>query len=290
VTRRSPASASRSAGRRTSSAALGAVLLSVTLGACSTRAFFFHPNKIVTLAPDPSKCAVEDVRFRSSDGHMLRGWVLRPLSGTPTAVIVHLHGNGGNIGTQHRAVMPFVAAGFEAVVFDYRGYGGSDGEPSQEGVLDDALAAIAFARARPEAAGLPLVLFGQSLGGHLAIVAAVRSPVPVDAVVSEGAFTSHKDIAVASSRLPAFLTRLVVPDRYAALDVIDGLKVPILIIHSADDEQIPFAMGRQLHERARDPKRFWRVTGRHNAAIGLFPDEMVTQVRGLLELARATSR
>lgn len=284
-----PSSPARS---RRSAAPLLAALLALPVSAgCSTRAFFFHPTRDLHAEPGAEDCAREEVRIPAADGSLLHGWLLSPRSGPPAGSVLHLHGNRGNISDHFPSVLALVRAGFTALVFDYRGFGRSPGTPSQESILEDALTALDWMRARPGLARRPLVLFGQSLGGHLATVLAARRRGEIDAVVLEGAFTRYKDIAAdtaAGYGLARPLTRLFIPERYAGLDVVDQLGVPLLVIHSRDDAVVPFAMGLRLYERAREPKRSWAVRGPHLGAAVREPERFLEYVRELLSL-RPTS-
>jgi uncharacterized protein len=269
------------------------VALAVLLASCGTGSFFFRPVADYRALPDPAIFRAEEVSFASRGGARLRGWVLEPLGTEPVGTVLFLHGNYGNVSLFLHPLEVLAGAGFQALTFDYQGYGGSEGSPTQEGVLDDALAALDYLRARPDLAGVPLILYGQSLGGHLAVVVAAQRPDDIDALAIEGAFTGWRDEAAhvgARFGSPPFMTRAMVPERYRALDVIDRVRAPVLVIHSDDDQRVPAAMGAQLFERALSPKLFWKVKGPHVKASEVDPDGFAQHFRELLALARQRAR
>jgi fermentation-respiration switch protein FrsA (DUF1100 family) len=183
--------------------------------------------------------------------------------------------------------MPLVRNGFQCLVFDYQGFGKSEGKPSQENVLDDALAALDYIKNRSDVKGTKLILYGQSLGGHLACVVAAKKQEMIDAFVIEGAFTAHEEIAayIGSHRFltPGFLARWIIPSKYDAIDYIERISIPKLIIHSTDDEVCPFYMGQQLYEKAKQPKDFWKISGMHVFAARLYPAEFVRRFKEMVK-------
>ncbi len=266
----------------------------IFLFSCSTSSFFYYPSKEITHHPDTTRCRYEEVNFIASDGNTLNGWFVKPQSDTVKiiATILFLHGNGGNIGYQFLPLEVLAQKGFQGLVFDYEGYGKSGGKPSQEKVLDDAIRAADYLTGRKDVENTKLILFGQSLGAHLACVAACKiedhfsGKSPIDAFVIEGAFTSHRDIAAYTSRkqffVPGFIARMFVPSKYNAIDYIDKIPVPKLVIHSSEDKVCPFYMGKELFEKAKEPKQFWEIKGSHIAACRLYSDEFVAKFKGII--------
>ena len=202
----------------------------------------------------------EDVFFDASDGVRLHGWFVPGRTGT---VMLWLHGNAGNI--SHRAsniLMLHRILGLGIFIFDYRGYGRSDGTPSEKGLYRDADAAISYLRARPGfSAKEHLVIFGRSLGCAVAVEMSTRHE--SRALVLEAPFTS---IRAMSKRSNPVLTALlpigaVIRSRFDSLSKIDRVKAPLMVIHGDRDEVIPIDVGRELWEAAREPKRFRTVPG-----------------------------
>ena len=218
---------------------------------------------------------------------MLTGWFIKPKRDTIiTGTVLLLHGNGGNLGSQFKSLIPLAKAGFQSLVFDYRGYGTSPGKASQEHVLEDCYAALDYIRSRQDVKGTKLILFGQSLGGHLAFVVAAQKQEFIDALITEDAFTGHEEIAVYRARIdfkaPRFLTRWCVRSKYDAIDVVDKIKIPKLIIHSTEDKTIPFYMGKELFNKAIEPKEFWEITGPHIRACRIYPSEFVQHFKKII--------
>jgi hypothetical protein len=252
---------------------------------CSTSAFFYAPYKELKYYPDTSAYAVEEINFKASDGKNLNGWFFKP-KGTPViGTVLHFHGNAGNISYQYQFNEGLVKAGFQVMVFDYEGFGKSEGKESQERVLDDGITALHYIRAREDVKNTKLVLFGQSLGGHLACVVAAREQALIDALVVEGAFTGHEKMAVYVARkqgAPKFLTRMLVPSKYDAYKEIGKVTIPKLFIHSTEDATCPFYMGQELYDAAVSPKEFWQIKGGHIQAALLYKEEFVEHFKKLI--------
>ena len=261
---------------------------------CSTSSFFYYPDKTISKFPDTSICRYEEVNFKASDENILYGWFIKPKSDTVKikASVLFLHGNGGNVGYQSSPIVLLAQHGFQGLVFDYEGYGKSEGKPSQEKVLDDAERAFDYISEREDIKKTKLILFGQSLGGHLLCALAgkiqeqPKKNRPFDAVVIEGAFSSHRNIAAYRCKkdyhVPGFVARFFVPSKYDAVDYIDKITAPKLIIHSSEDEVCPLFMGKNLFETAKEPKKFWEIKGAHIAGCKLYPDEFVKKFEEII--------
>lgn len=262
------------------------ILLVVLLSSCGTGAFFYYPTKGETTTPAQSGIRYSEIKVPSTKGRLLNGWILHPDTEEPLGYILHFHGNAANISNQYRSVVPLVKAGYIAVVFDYQGYGLSEGKkPKQPFVLDDGLAMIDTVYAM--ANGQPIILFGQSLGGHLAVVAAAQKQDKLTGLVVEGAFTGHKEIAIKVAKggfklTPKWLVRMMVPSKYDAIDVVDQITIPKLFIHSTKDRICPYEMGQALHQKAVGSKDLWTVHGRHIATSQDMPEEFVAHFKALL--------
>ena len=197
-----------------------------------------------------------------------------PASGTAKGVVVHCHGNAANV-TGHVVLVSWLpAAGYHVLMFDYRGYGKSEGRVTRAGTILDAHAALDYARTRPEAAGLPVFLYGQSLGGAVAIVVAADRP-EVAAVVAESTFSSHRGIAARHVRrlvhfdwLARLLATISISGGYDPIDVVARLSPRPLFVIAAEHDQICFPeLARELYDAAREPKSFWLAPGAEHLAI-----------------------
>ena len=208
--------------------------------------------------------SIEGAMLDSPSGSQLHAWTFIPKADARDIDMLLLHGNGGNILTNLGTGIRLSRFGFRVTIVDYSGYGYSTGEANRDNVLLDAEAALVHYAAEARAAGRPLVLYGQSLGGHLAVVVAANHPDKVDALVIEGAFSSHRDIA---AHRRGALARAAVSEPYSAEKRMKDVQDPVLVIHSVDDEVIPFAMGQDLYNLANDPKSFLEIDGAHLAGV-----------------------
>jgi len=210
--------------------------------------------------PDPATpslpAGAEDVRLDASDGTPLRAW---HWPGATTVLV--LHGNAGHRGHRLHIAEGLRAKGFGVFLLDYRGYGGSAGSPTEEGLLLDAEAAVRWLRAR--GAG-KLVYYGESLG--CGVVAALAAREPPQAIVFQSGADSL--VRVGQGVYPWLPIRWLMKDRFEAAEAIREVTCPVLSVHGAKDGLIDPARGRALFDAARGPKEWWLVPGAgHNDVI-----------------------
>ncbi|HLE45020.1 MAG TPA: alpha/beta hydrolase [Methylomirabilota bacterium] len=219
------------------------------------RSLIYYPTRRLEATPAEVGLAFEDVRVTAEDGVGLHGWYV---PGPRAVTLLWCHGNAGNI--SHRLEnlrLMRERLGVGVLLFDYRGYGLSEGTPSETGTYLDARAVRGWLARR--APGAPVVYFGRSLGA--AVAARLAAEDPPAALILETPFTSVR--AMANATLPGvgYLFRT----RYDTLGLISRIRVPLLILHGDADEVVPFHHGRAVFEAAREPKRFVRIPGaRHN--------------------------
>ena len=214
----------------------------------------------------------------------LYGLMMKPKTSSdlPLVTLLFLHGNGGNAFTEYAAMVPFVERGFQAFIFDYSGYGLSGGKATRTNVLRDTETALAYVKARPDVKGTPLVIYGQSMGGHTAALLAGEVKDTITPVVIEGGFTTFRAIAKAVSHTGP-LPYLVVKEGPRTERSLEEFKGPLMIIHSPDDEVVPFAMGKELFSWGNEPKQFHAIKGRHIQGPLLQPDSIATWIRGMVK-------
>lgn len=208
--------------------------------------------------PDPR---VEDAWFDAPDGTRLHGWYAEP-GGQPRAVVLFCHGNGGNVTARRHVVELFRDRMNAAVlVFDYRGYGRSEGSPTESGVLADARAARRWLAARAGVRERDVVIAGHSLGGGVAVDLAASDG--ARGLVLEGTFTNLPDVA--ASHVPLLPVRAVMLTRLDSAAKIPAYRGPLLHVHGDADRVVPYSLGQRLFRAANEPKRFVTVPGgNHN--------------------------
>lgn len=204
--------------------------------------------------------SIETILFPNRSGDTLHGWFIEPDENYNGTTIYFLHGNAANIAYQYLFATPFVNAGYQVFIFDYSGFGFSQGEATRKAVKNDATDGLNYLLAREDIEYDHLLIYGQSLGGHLSVVIANENQDKIDGLVTEGAFSSHKDI---SASVVPFLGRIFTREMYSAEKNIVDFKKPILIIHSIEDTRIPFDQGERLYELANEPKEFYQIDKKH---------------------------
>jgi fermentation-respiration switch protein FrsA (DUF1100 family) len=236
----------------------------ILLMALFERSLIFFPTKYpdglwdAELAARGSGCAIEDHFFAAEDGTRLHGWLCRRIDAPPDQpVLLFFHGNAGNL--SHRAdLLIELATRTPASVFvvGYRGYGRSEGRPSEEGLYLDARAGWSHLTEASGVGAERIIIFGKSLGGAVAVDLAVD----VDAVglIVESSFTSIGDMA--GAHYP-FVPKFMIRTKMDSIGKISAVRGPKLFIHSQQDRVVPYRLGRALFEAAPEPKRFYEVVG-----------------------------
>lgn len=237
------------------------VLAAVYFGQASLLYFPGIPSRELTATPLDLGLAYEDVTITTEDGVRLHGWwIPHP---RPRAVLLHFHGNAGNVSHRLELIRIFHDLGLAVLIFDYRGYGRSQGKPDEAGTQRDALAAWRHLTESRHVPAQQIVLHGQSLGAALAAwIAARERP---GALILESAFTSVPDLA--AELYPWLPARRLARFHYATRAYLGSVRCPVLVIHSPDDEIIPYAHGQRLYETAAGPKAFLKLRGDHNAGF-----------------------
>ena len=223
---------------------------------------------------------IESAVIKSKSGNNIHGWFLKPLNMTPDVTLLFLHGNAGNVLSQFAFVKPLVKHGFQVFLFDYSGFGFSTGKATVKNAKLDANSALAWLKKRPEVAATKFVIYGQSYGGHLSFPIAQENEKQVDGLVAEGAFSSQKDMAAYSGGI---FGRIIVKQHYSALRSIKKFHKPVLIIHSTEDETVPYYMGEKLYAAANQPKSFYEIKGRHIYGPLEYSDSIANKIRNMLK-------
>jgi fermentation-respiration switch protein FrsA (DUF1100 family) len=224
----------------------------------------YYPSREISVIPRTLGMPFEDVSLVTADRMRLHGWFIpAPLQGPLASeglAILLCHGNAGNISNRVQKAALLHQLGLSVLLFDYRGFGKSEGTPSEPGTYLDADAAYAYLTQTRKIPAERIVIHGESIGNGVAIEAALRHP--SRALIVESAFTSIAGMG--KSVVPWLPLQWFVTWRYDNLAKLPKVGRPILVMHSRDDEVIPFAMGQALFAAACEPKRFLELKGSHN--------------------------
>ncbi len=217
----------------------------------------YFPDKGIEFTPKSFGMDYEEVYISTRDGVKINAWWI-PLPDTERTLLF-CHGNGGNIGDRLEKISNLRRFGFNVFIFDYRGYGKSEGRPSEKGLYADSEAAYDFLVSVKEINPEKIIIYGESLGGAVAIeLAAGKNR---GALITESTFTSSTDMArLLYPVFPAF----IIYSKYDSLSKISEITIPKLIIHSKEDDIVPFGHSVRLFNAAKEPKTHVVISGRHN--------------------------
>jgi len=218
----------------------------------------YYPDPVLVATPEAIDLPYQDVQLRSNDGVRLHGWYLPHPEARGS--LLFFHGNAGNISHRLESLKLFHGLGMAVLIIDYRGYGRSDGEPSEQGTYQDAEAAWQWLVGQQGKSPERIAIFGRSLGAAIAAWLAAKHP--PGALLLESSFTSIPDMA--ADLYPFLPVRWLSRFQYATLDRIATLDSPIWIGHSPDDDIVPYEQGRRLYGAASEPKQFFQLRGGHN--------------------------
>ena len=242
-------------------------LLILLFSGCSS--LFFYPQKQLHDNPVAQLFFPEDIYFKTTDGLTLHGWFFQAAKRDARATILVLHGNAENLSTHVNGVLWLVKEGFNLFIFDYRGYGRSQGKPSIKGVHVDAEAALKTLLSLPNMDKEQIIVLGQSIGGAIAVYTVANTPYKdrISALVIDSAFSSYRLIA-REKLAQVFITwpfqyplSLFFNDDYSPVKCIKRVSpVPLLIIHGEQDPVVPVHHGQMLYDAALQPKAFWKTT------------------------------
>jgi len=240
----------------------------------------------------PSAAAVlpggEELQIPTEDGLVLGAWYVPPHSAPTGTTVVVFNGNAGNRSFRAPLAQRLTAEGFAVVLFDYRGYGGNPGKPTETGLLRDARAIRAYLDTRPDIDATRLVYFGESLGAAVAIDLATEAP-PA-ALILRSPFTSLT--AIGQTHYPFLPISLLLTDRYPSIERIDSIRCPLLIVAGSRDRIVPHDQSRELFDAApSEPKQFLLIDGAdHNDMALLAGNEMIDAILRFLANQQLATR
>jgi fermentation-respiration switch protein FrsA (DUF1100 family) len=235
------------------------------------------PTRELTANPAQIGLDYETVTLQTDDGVRLSGWFIpHPAA---RATLLFFHGNAGNISQRLESIRLFHELELAVFIIDYRGYGQSEGKPTEDGTYRDAAAAWRYLVGERHIAPHEIVIFGRSLGA--AIAAELASHAQPGALIIESAFTSVPNMA---ARVYPFLpVRSLSRYRYDTQQSLQAITCPLLVIHSREDDLIPHAEGEQLFTHAREPKRFLELHGGHSDGFLVSRENYVQGIDAFLE-------
>jgi len=245
---------------------------SIALWTQLEKRFVFFPVAELLYTPNDVNLEYEDVRIQTSDGLALQGWFIPGKVETGSNVTwLWFHGNGGNLG--HRIgelALAHHRTEANIFIFDYRGYGESEGAPSEKGTYLDSRAVMEYLSSWSDVDPGRIVYLGHSLGAAVAVELALTQPPMAMVLVSP--FASVRDMA--NLTLPFPPIGWLVRNHYDSISRIQQLDVPVLMLHGDQDETVPISQGRKLYEAANQPKRFQVLEGAaHNDTFEVVPEQ-----------------
>ncbi len=214
------------------------------------RALMYFPDTTRTAPAQAGLPQAQEVALQSDDGEKLLAWHVPPRGDKP--VVIYFQGNAEGLKARVDRFTWLTADGTGLLALCYRGYGGSTGKPTEDGLIRDAVAAYDFARARYPAKRI--VLFGESLGTGVAVALAAGHE--IGALILDAPFTSAAEVGAAA--YPFAPVRWLMKDKFHSDERIGRVSAPLLVLHGEDDSIIPIKFGERLFALAREPKRFVR--------------------------------
>ena len=223
--------------------------------------YVYFPTSDIVATPSDSGLFYEDLMLKTSDGIKISAWYIH--AENPKATLLFFHGNGGNISYRIEFIEMFYSLNISTFIIDYRGYGKSEGSPTEEGTYLDSEAAWDYLVNEKNTDPSSIVIYGKSLGGPIAArLAEKHNPA---ALILDSTFTSTKDIAV---KLYPFLpVKKFFKFEYDTVRYLKGVDCPILIIHSIDDNYIPFSHAEKLFDTVDGEKELVETRGDHNTSF-----------------------
>jgi len=218
----------------------------------------FYPYPTLQASPEDWKMNYDDVTLTTADGVKLNGWFIPAEAAEKT--VLFFHGNAGNISHREASIRIFHDMGVNVFIFDYRGYGKSQGSPNEQGLYRDATAAWNYLLDQKKIKPEHIILFGRSLGG--AVASQLATQVKSAGLILESTFTSARDMA--KILMPVVSCLVVMRYQFNSISRIKNINQPLLVLHSSEDDIIPYQLGVRLFEKASEPKTFVKMTGDHN--------------------------
>lgn len=244
-------------------ALVGYLLLVALMWAMQSRLIHLPhvPGRSLDASPEAIGLEYESVNVTTEDNVSIHGWFVPAEADRGT--VLFFHGNAGNISHRLESIEIFHDLGLNTFIIDYRGYGQSEGSPSEEGLYQDGEAAYRYLRDERAIPSGEIVVFGRSLGG--AVASRTAAQFPVGALIMESSFTSAPDLG--ADVYPFLPVRLLARFEYPAEDYIQQVDLPVLVVHSEQDDIIPYHHGESLHRAAGPKAELLTIQGDHNTGF-----------------------
>lgn len=231
-------------------------LISILAVGC-LNSLIYHPDTSIIKTFDP-QIPIEDVYITVNSTVTIHGWHIH--SDPALFTLLYFHGNGGNISNRIEKIQLIHSIPLSIFIIDYRGYGKSTGTPSEQGLYTDALSAFKYLTTVKNIPSQKIILYGESLGGAVAAYCAAQTKIA--ALILDSAFTNTSSMVKHHS---VWILSLLFTENFSTIDSIASLDLPILILHSKEDEVAPFYMGRELYNKCPSTKKYFvELKGSHN--------------------------
>lgn len=235
---------------------------------------FYRNNKIFE-----RDFSIKSFYFTTNEGRKINAWLLKSNSGKPKASVFALHGNAANLNVQYRNFSNLTQYGYQVFIFDYAGFGYSEGKATRKNALQDSFSAFEFFENLDKVKNTPKIIYGQSIGGNFAIPVAVQNQDGIEGLVLEGTFMNFKNIP---NYYVPFLGGLIIANNYNNKQNLKSFKKPMLVIHSTEDRVVPFKLGKKIFENANEPKAFLEIDKAHINGIKFYADKISAKIDSLI--------
>ncbi len=266
--------------------------LLVGLSGCSS--LFYYPAKQQFYDPAKISLKYQDVSFESSDGKKLHAWYF-PAVGPSKGSFLFFHGNAENLTSHFVGLHWLPAAGYSFFIFDYPGYGKSEGDATQQSTVDAGKEALRWLakQKREQKEKDPIYIYGQSLGGNIAMRVALemKTEIPFRAVIVDGSFLSYRSVARSVLAKNWFtwifqpIAYLVMSNRYAPEHLEELSPIPLFVLHGQKDPVVPLEQGQQIFSAAKEPKQMWILPQGHHGD-SFFTENGIYRQKLLIELEK----